>query len=102
MRLLADESVEAPVCQMLRAQGHDVVAIDEEDPGAEDEAVLARATSEGRVLVTNDKDFAELAFLQRRASSGILLVRLPRFHSDSKATRSRRWSASRAAASRTS
>ena len=37
-------------------------------PGAADEAVLARAAAEGRVLVTLDRDFGELLF--RRAGAG--------------------------------
>ena len=44
-------------------------------------------TSDHRILVTNDKDFAELDFLQRQATVGIVLVRLPRFRSGAKARR---------------
>ena len=87
MKFLADESVEARVEAMLREEGHDVAAIAEENPGAEDPVVLARATREGRILVTNDKDFADLAFLQRKASAGIVLVRLGRYRSAAKAKR---------------
>jgi predicted nuclease of predicted toxin-antitoxin system len=41
-----------------------------EDPG--DEEILARAHSEGRVLVTLDKDFGEIAIVRGRPHSGIL------------------------------
>jgi predicted nuclease of predicted toxin-antitoxin system len=41
-------------------------------PGVGDEQVLARAALEGRVLVTADKDFGELAFRRELpAESGI-------------------------------
>ena len=49
--------------------------------------MLARSVEERRILVTNDKDFAELAFLQRSASAGIVLIRLPRSSSKAKASR---------------
>jgi predicted RNA binding protein YcfA (HicA-like mRNA interferase family) len=90
VRLLADESVERPVIEALRAEGHDVASVDEDDPGSDDSRVLARSARERRVLVTNDADFAALAFLRREASAGIVLVRLPRNRSAFKAHSARR------------
>lgn len=87
MKLLVDESVESAVGALLRAGGHDLVSIAEEMPGSEDAQVLRRASREGRILVTNDKDFAELAFRQRSASAGIVLIRLPHARSGAKAKR---------------
>ena len=49
---------------MLIEQGHDVVSATEKHPGATDEALLALAYEEQRVLVTEDKDFGELVFLR--------------------------------------
>jgi len=49
--------------------------------------VLALAAAEQRVLVTSDRDFAELVFLRRRASSGIILVRMHRIPSSAKEER---------------
>ena len=37
--------------------------------------VLARANAEGRVLLTEDKDFGDLAFFYGNRSSGIVLLR---------------------------
>ena len=50
MRFLADESCDFVVVTALRTAGHDVSAIVEVNPGAEDEAVLALSRSESRVL----------------------------------------------------
>jgi predicted nuclease of predicted toxin-antitoxin system len=61
VRFLADESCDFAVVTALRTAGHDATAIVEINPGAEDEAVLARARSEARVLLTEDKDFGLLA-----------------------------------------
>jgi len=58
--------------------GHDVIWTGdwEKDPG--DEEILAYAEREGRVLVTLDKDFGELAIVFDLPHSGIMrLVNLP-------------------------
>ena len=49
----------------LARLGHDVVSALECDPRASDEVLLALATSEERVLITEDKDFGELVFVRR-------------------------------------
>lgn len=56
----------------LRAAGHDVIWSGDwpADPG--DEEILARALAEGRILVTLDKDFGELAILRGLPHAGIL------------------------------
>ena len=45
--------------------GHDVVSVRDWDAGAADDALLALAYKEERVLVTEDKDFGELIFVRR-------------------------------------
>ena len=52
MRFLADESCDFAVVTALRAARHDVTAIVEINPDAEDDVVLALARSDGRVLLT--------------------------------------------------
>lgn len=77
MRILADENFPGPVLRALRAQGHDVLSAKESLRGAGDEEILARAQAEGRVVVTFDKDFGELAYrFGLSAASGIVLFRL--------------------------
>ena len=49
----------------LAGLGHDVASALEDDPRASDETLLARATAEERVLITEDKDFGELVFVRR-------------------------------------
>ena len=77
MRLLANENFPVDAILALREKGHDVVWISEIARGISDSDVLARAHQEGRILVTFDKDFGELAF--RTASpeiAGIILFRI--------------------------
>jgi len=77
MRLLANENVSATVIQALRQRGHDVLSAKESMRGESDPAVLLRARQEGRLVVTHDKDFGELAFRKGLpAECGILLFRL--------------------------
>src|SRR5687768_4950620 len=77
MRFLANENVPGPVVAALRERGLDVFWIKESMPGAEDPAVLARAQTEQRIVVTIDKDFGELAFRSLLpAQCGVVLIRL--------------------------
>jgi len=55
MRILANENFPGPVVRALRERGDDVASVREDQPGATDEVVLARAQSEHRLLVTCDK-----------------------------------------------
>jgi len=66
MRFMADESCDFAVVRALRDAGHDVLYIPEADPGAEDDAVIARAYADGRVVLTEDRDFGRLVFAASR------------------------------------
>jgi predicted nuclease of predicted toxin-antitoxin system len=87
MRFLADHNLEGPVFVRLRREGYDVMAVAELDRRLPDPEVLESSEREERILLTNDKDFAELAFLQRKATVGIVLLRLPEATSQQKAIR---------------
>jgi predicted nuclease of predicted toxin-antitoxin system len=77
MRIIANENVMATVVGELRSRGHDVLSVKETIPKAADDAVLARAQSEQRLVITHDKDFGELAFRYGLpAECGVLLIRL--------------------------
>ncbi len=77
MRILANENVTRTVVESLRAKGHDVLSVKESLRGEQDEAILARAQAEKRIVLTNDKDFGELAFrVGLPAECGIVLLRL--------------------------
>lgn len=77
MRLLANENFPLDAVEALRADGHDVAWIREDARESSDEQVLARAQQEGRILVTFDKDFGELAFRSKLpATGGVILFRI--------------------------
>ena len=77
MLLLLNENMPSTLATMLRDGGHDVLTVKEAMRGADDVAVLARAQAEARILLTQDKDFGELAFRHGLpAECGIILFRL--------------------------
>lgn len=85
MRLLADEGVDKPIVEALRIAGFDVAYILEDKQGADDEFILKMSLEQGRLLITQDKDFGELVFRLRQAHYGVILIRLLGFLPDAKA-----------------
>lgn len=75
MKFLIDRCAGRRVAEWLRHVGHDVREALEREPDPGDAALLAWAVAEQRVLVTLDKDFAQLVFVENAAHCGI--VRLP-------------------------
>ena len=83
MRLCANENVPGDCVAFLRQHGHGVLWIRESARGSSDEAVLATAQSETRLLITFDKDFGELVFRRGKSGSrGIVLFRLRKLSPD--------------------
>jgi hypothetical protein len=60
MRWLVDECVAAALVHQLRAAGHDASYMADGGPSTIDAAVLQLAHEEGRLLLTEDKDFGDL------------------------------------------
>jgi predicted nuclease of predicted toxin-antitoxin system len=77
MRFLADESCDFAVIRALRLASFDVVAVSETLPGAEDSRVGNVATSEERIVITEDKDFGQLVYAGGEGVVGVLLLRFP-------------------------
>lgn len=75
MKVLADECCDAGLVNALRREGHDVAFVVESMRGASDSDVLRRAQQEGRILLTEDKDFGELVYRLHRRVPGIILLR---------------------------
>jgi len=76
MRIIANENISGTAIRLLRERGHDVISVKESLKGAPDATILGRAQAEGRLLITQDKDFGELAFRFRLpAQSGVVVFR---------------------------
>jgi len=77
MRFLADENCDFSIVRALRAGGHDVLAVSEFQQRSVDRELMQMALSEGRILLTEDKDFGWLAFVASVKNPGVILVRFP-------------------------
>ena len=78
MRLVADENVPMKAVLLLREKGHDVLSISESLPQTADEDILKAAERDGRIILSFDKDFGELAFCSGLPlTCGIILLRIP-------------------------
>jgi predicted nuclease of predicted toxin-antitoxin system len=76
MKIVADESVDFGIVQLLRQKGIPVISISEESSGITDVEVLVIAVKNQSLLITEDKDFGELTYRLKLEHRGILLIRL--------------------------
>jgi len=77
MKFLLDQRSDARLVPDLRSHGHDATRIAADYPGGlPDPEVLAIAARESRILITDDRDFGELVFVQRQPHTGVIYLRL--------------------------
>jgi predicted nuclease of predicted toxin-antitoxin system len=84
MRFLVDESTGPAVAEWLRRQGHEVFSVYEQARGMDDNAIIQKASAENWILMTNDKDFGEKVYRERRPHKGVILLRLDDERADAK------------------
>jgi predicted nuclease of predicted toxin-antitoxin system len=83
MRFLADMGVSMRVVVWLREIGHDVVHLREQSlHRLPDPAIYTKAGDEGRIVLTFDLDFGEIAAASGRRLPSVVILRLdnPRYH----------------------
>lgn len=77
MHFPADQDVYHVTVQWLREAGHDVVtASDLGMERATDRELLHRSQQMERLLITRDKDFGTLVYLERFEAVGVILLRM--------------------------
>jgi predicted nuclease of predicted toxin-antitoxin system len=76
LKFLVDENFPLESVLDLKRKGVDVQSVLDYKKGITDEEVLKLASSKGRILITFDQDFGELAFRQKMSSKGIVLLRI--------------------------
>jgi predicted nuclease of predicted toxin-antitoxin system len=76
IKFIADVNVEKGIVDFLLQNGYDVKWIPDYDCEITDDQLLKIAKKENRILITNDKDFGELVFLQKKHSAGLILIRV--------------------------
>lgn len=77
LRFLADESCDFAVVRELRRAGCDVIAVSEVKTRSDDLQLIRQAAEEGRILLTEDKDFGWLVYASHEDSAGVILIRFP-------------------------
>ena len=76
MRFLINECTGPAVASWLRDHNHDVFSVFDEARGMDDDAIIAKALHENRILITNDKDFGDKVYRDGRLHKGVILLRL--------------------------
>lgn len=84
MKFITDENIGFEVIKPLRNLDFDIKSILEVDKGADDVEVLSLANKEDRILITTDKDFGELVYVNKLTHSGVILLRLKKDSSKNK------------------
>lgn len=78
MRFLLDQDVYAGTARLLRGLGHDVLLAAQLGlERADDEVLLEAGRREARILITRDRDFGGLVFVEGRGPGVVYLRMLP-------------------------
>jgi predicted nuclease of predicted toxin-antitoxin system len=84
MRFLVDESTGPAVAEWLSTQGHEVFSVYDSARGIDDSEIVKKAFDENWILITNDKDFGEQVYRERKPHHGVVLLRLENERAQSK------------------
>ena len=76
MRFIVDECTGPVVARWLRDRSHEVFSVYEEARGTADDEILDKAYSENWILITNDKDFGEKVYRNKRPHHDVVFLRL--------------------------
>lgn len=75
LKIKLDENVGRRGSELLKAAGHDVMTVREQNlGGATDEALFDVCASEGRTLVTLDHDFGQVTRFPPERSAGVVVL----------------------------
>src|SRR3989338_5162939 len=76
IKFLSDENIAPTLIKAIRKKGFNVKDIKEENMfGASDDEILKMANKEGRVVISHDKDFANLINNRLLTHKGVILLR---------------------------
>lgn len=77
MKFKLDENIGHGGAELLRAAGHDVSTVREQNlQGAKDETLFDVCAREGRALITLDHDFGQVLRFPPEKSSGVVVLEL--------------------------
>ena len=73
--ILADESLDNRIIQILRRQKISVISISEEFRGISDYTIIEIARKSGLIILTEDKDFGEWVFAHKESNISVIFLR---------------------------
>lgn len=76
MRFLVDECTGPAAAAWLQTQGHEVFSVYDSARGMGDNDIIQKAFEENWILITNDKDFGDQIYHERKSHRGVVLLRL--------------------------
>jgi predicted nuclease of predicted toxin-antitoxin system len=77
LKIKIDENIGRRGIELLRQAGHDVMSVPEQGlSGAPDETFFHVCVSEGRTLITLDRDFGQVPRFPPKQSAGIVILEL--------------------------
>ena len=76
MKIIADENIDRSIVLALRESGYDVLAIVESFPGISDVQVAELVSQHKALLLTEDKEFADVLVWKKQYKFGVVLIRL--------------------------
>ena len=77
MKIKVDENIGRSGVDLLKQAGHDVMTVSGQGlAGAPDETIFRVCVSEGRVLITLDRDFGQVPRFPPKQSAGIVILEL--------------------------
>lgn len=75
MRFLTDENIATSVIKSLRNRGYNVKDVKEENLyGSDDEKILSISNNEDRIIITHDKNFANLLNNPYKEHKGAIIL----------------------------
>ena len=79
MRFLVDECLSRHFVVHSKNAGHDLIWVQDTCPAADDQKVLALATAEDRIVISQDLDFGELVIRFALPAKGVVIVPVQAF-----------------------
>lgn len=76
MRFLVAECTGPAVAHWLNEMKHKVFSVYDKARGMGDDDIIRKAYAENWILITNDKDFGEKVYREKRPHKGVVFLRL--------------------------
>ncbi len=76
IKFIADVNIEKAIVDYLSGNKYDIKWVPDYNCEILDKDLFNLANAEKRILITNDKDFGEFTFLQKKLSTWIILIRV--------------------------